>query len=366
MPRTHSTRHPVPTDQSRPPLGLWRDQHIRWGERSDAVTAADIGRLDLVRRRPELVDRLCGKEARMSLEDYRPMRVRADVWDEVGPFVRDAAVSAAPLTAYTAHLLAARLTRYVVWATRAQGMTLDARGVFRRAVIIRYIDETEARGELKPGTLRNDRTILLRVAEVLAPDLNPKRLRGLNARVAHPPYSPTDIDRITWWMRGQGTPLRERKATTMASLCLGAGLKSGEVADVRRRDVSVDEYGIVITVGGERQRQVPMLRKWEPPFRQLIESMEEDEFVFGVPTRAGNRNLLSNFVEKSDGRTHIHPRSDRMRATWLVDHLTAGTSMSALMRAGGIERFENLIRYLQFVPALDEGEYRRQLRGASS
>ena len=60
----------------------------------------------------------------------------------------------------------------------------------------------------------------------------------------------------------------------------------------------------------------------------------------------------------------MRPRSDRMRATWVVRHLRAGTPIKELMRAAGISKFENLARSLEYVPDLDSREYRRRLRQA--
>lgn len=84
--------------------------------------------------------------------------------------------------------------------------------------------------------------------------------------------------------------------------------------------------------------------------RRLVAELEPNDYVFGARTRKTTRNLLSGFVENSAG--NFRPRSDRMRATWLVTHLTAGTNMAALMRAAGVEKFENLARYLAYVPEL--------------
>jgi hypothetical protein len=57
----------------------------------------------------------------------------------------------------------------------------------------------------------------------------------------------------------------------------------------------------------------------------------------------------------------LQPRADRMRATWLVWQLTERTNMRALMAAAGVSKFENLSRYLEFIPELDSRQYRRQL-----
>ncbi|SDM53211.1 hypothetical protein SAMN05216368_101240 [Cryobacterium flavum] len=71
----------------------------------------------------------------------------------------------------------------------------------------------------------------------------------------------------------------------------------------------------------------------------------------------------AEFVKANETSDKFRPRSDRLRATWIVTHLQAGTRIKELTRALGVEKFENLPRYLEYVQALDVASYRAQLRG---
>lgn len=92
----------------------------------------------------------------------------------------------------------------------------------------------------------------------------------------------------------------------------------------------------------------------------MSHNLDEGALVFGVSGREVHRNVLTRFTAKSTGTER--PRSDRLRATWLVRHLAAGTPMKALMQAAGVSKFENLARYLQYIPELDTQQYRALLR----
>ena len=105
-----------------------------------------------------------------------------------------------------------------------------------------------------------------------------------------------------------------------------------------------------------------MLAEWEPLMRRALEGLDATDPVFGMPGRTTYKNLLSGFVEHTVGEER--PRSNRLRATWIVAHLRARTDMRALMEAAAVSKFENLARYLQFVPELDTTEYRTHLRKA--
>lgn len=54
-----------------------------------------------------------------------------------------------------------------------------------------------------------------------------------------------------------------------------------------------------------------------------------------------------------------------MRATWLVQHLNAGTAIGVLMEAAGLESQKALTRYPPFADVVSEVTGRRALRGDS-
>ena len=292
-----------------------------------------------------------------TLHDYTPEN-GLRFWPDVEQFVRDAVSLTAPQTTYTARRLMMVTAPFVIWCRQAQAWPLEFDVIFSRQAIEQYCERNPRK--VSPGTLRNYRSMLLRVSEVVLPEDNPPPLKALNDRTSVPPYTASEMDRFKVWALGQGTALGVQKAVAMLALCAGAGLRSSEVGALLLDDLLIDADGIMITVqGGTHPREVPVLAEWEPWLLRAIEKMQPGQPVWGSPNRRNLRNLLSGFTTQSSGTP---PRSDSLRATWLVTHLRAGTPMKGLMRAGGVEKFENLRRYLQYIPELNTAEYRGYLR----
>lgn len=337
-----------------------RDMRFAFGVPPTFLDLSWIGRDDLVRSNPGAAVLLSSREARLILDKYTPRGIDLEVWEEIGPFVRDAALATAPQSAYSAHRLAVVITSFVVWTCHLRGLPQDAALVFRRSTIQRYIEHQRRAGTLTEGTLRNYRAMLYRVQEVLVPNPALPPSPSLNKRSTVDPYTDAEVQLIRWWATGQNTELKVRKAMAMASLCLGAGLRAIEVINLTSADVQADDAGILIHTAG---REVPLLADWESSLLHVLEPLDPAALVFGPATRKSTRNVLSGFVETTSGS--VRPRSDRMRATWLVTQLRARTDIRALMRAAGISKFENLAEYLKFTPELDTVEYRQALRQAA-
>lgn len=297
-------------------------------------------------------------EARSQLAHYTPKMPPRD-WERIRDFVIESAEVAAPATAYTAHRLAVILTSYLRWAHLTKGYALSKTVLFHRKTINLYVQEMSDSGQRSQGTLRNYRAMLERVAEVVTPDLRTPRGPALNARENIRPYTAKELQQLHWWLQGQNTSLRARRAAVLVSLGLGAGLKAREILALTFGQIT-DDDGMVVHLP---DRNVPVLAEWEPMLRRLLRGRHSDESVFGRKATDGNRNAISAFTR--DVNSDVPIRVDRMRATWIVHHLTAQTSMRALMTAAGVQKFENLAQLIVHVPELDTHEYRRQLRAES-
>jgi integrase len=342
--------------------------HLSWGEtlwvRFYARRVAKLvgkfsdGRLS---RRDALivggVNAHVGKEARMRIRTYTP-DISAESWAHIGPFVRDVVATTAPRTAYTAQRLLTPVTRFVFWCVNNEGLPLNARVLFRRITIGDYIDANV--DNLSEGSQRNYRAMMLRISEILIPEDNQHPMVPLNNKTVEAPYTDEDLARLTFWANGQRTPLRLQKSRTMLCLGAGAGLTAGEISLLFRRDITIDADGILITVPGPRGRQVPLLSRWEKLLIVALTGIPDDAYVFGGKKNKPLKNALSTHAKQSNGV--FVPRSDRLRATWLVTQLAAATPMKALMTAAGLQKFENLSAYLDFLPTLDTPEYRKALR----
>jgi len=73
------------------------------------------------------------------------------------------------------------------------------------------------------------------------------------------------------------------------------------------------------------------------------------------------QTLISGFVDRSD-TSRVHPQTQRLRATWIVRHLAAGTPVVELMQAAGVESLEAFTRYVKFVPRVSRRVARDALR----
>ncbi len=298
-----------------------------------------------------------GKEAQTMITNYTP-RMPAASWAEIGPFVRDIVALTAPRTAHTANRILSPVTKYVFWCRFHEGLPLIAPVLFNRVMIERYVKENPRK--LKEGSLRGARGMLLRITAIIRPEDAPIPMRTLNGHVIAPPYSDKELKNFIRWANGQNTVTRTRHARATISMCVGAGLAAGELLALTPRDVLVDASGILITVTGIRARQVPVLAGWEPMVVDAIKGLAPDVHIIGGRAIPMSSPALSHSIEHCIG--HERPYPDRLRATWLVTHLSAATPIRALMTASGYNTFRNLAAYLAFVPALDTATYREVLR----
>ncbi|WP_146071832.1 site-specific integrase [Cryobacterium sp. Y50] len=294
------------------------------------------------------------------MTNYQPQRATAE-WKRSESFVKDACSLAAPHTTYTASMLLTVTSAFVLWCVRAQGWPLQTDVIFSRQAIDLYC--TQESPERSEGTRRNYRAILMRVSEVVAPEEHPDAMTPLARKRVAEPYSAREMEEFSLWALGQVTAEKRRRAMLMLVLCAGAGLRPSDVSTIYPDDVVVDELGIVLTIHGTNPRTVPLLRPWEEWMVAILAQAPSDIPVWGKTNTTRASNLLSNFSQYTVG---LRPRSDRLRATWIVAHLRAGTRIKELTRALGVEKFEHLPRYLEHVQTLDPPHYRAELRDAVS
>jgi integrase len=359
---------PSPTKKNRFNVG-GDEQAIRWGRPLTAPAAIrEFGALGLVRLSEggHYYDHPA-EDVRRAMVDSADRRAAGSLrnfpgWDSISDFVLDVCTAAAPQTAYTATRLVTTVGGFVSWAHTVKHYPLNAELLFRREVIELYIKHRQVTGNLEDGGLRNYRSQLFRVSEFVLPSEHPYKPAPLNRRTSVPPYNEDDALTLRRWIINQPNATKKRRAVAMVCLAMGAGLTSREIVMISTDQVTIDDRGIVVRVPEGRIRDVPLLAEWEPPLRRLLEQLEPGEPLFGIPSEQNKKNIMSSFAAKSSS-ADFRPRADRMRAAWIVWHLTHRTQMRALMTAAGILKMENLLRYLEFVPELNTEEYRAELRG---
>jgi len=283
-----------------------------------------------------------------------------EYWSAIEQFVTHAVEATAPHVSYTEKQLYAVTARLALWAWQTASLDLEVEEVFSAPVIDRFT--AVGLPQYTKAGRNTMRSRLRRMADVLlGPDRDPDRPRPMGNSNASAPYSEPEVAALLSWAAAQPSGDRHTSAMALLALGLGAGLTSREIAELRIGDIEVDDKGIVVTVGGERPRRVPVLREWEYALVERVAGRAADEWAFREGQQGGNRNLVSDFVARTHGG--FGPQARRMHATWIVKHLEMGTPLVPLLRAAGLREPEALGRFLVFVRDVDDEDERELLRG---
>lgn len=240
---------------------------------------------------------------------------------------------------------------FVRWAVSILGVDPDLEELFTTRNIEQFVHASK--GAYSTGVLGNVRSRLFRLAERIA-DPHDRRppVTALPAANPSKPYKEREIAAMLSWANSQRTPKRRASARNLLALGLGAGLSTSEIANLRNGDVTARDAETTVRVTGARAREVVMLRVWADELT-LDDLADAERYVFRPDRHTSWRNVVSNFVGRlpDDAR----PQPQRLRATWIVGHLSRGVNVSVLMRAAGVDSLEALTRYVQFVdePAPD-------------
>lgn len=291
-------------------------------------------------------------------DEYVP-RIDPQMWERIGPFVRDAVSTAAPMTVYSAEVLLRASAHFVAWCL-TRGWPLEAETIWSRQAIDLYVNDK--RLKIKDGTRRNYRGYLMRISEVLLPEEHGEKMTALSRKTTAPPYSAEEMDEFRNWAVSQRTEFKQYRAMLMLVLCAGAGLRPIDALEVRDEDVErLPAGGYVIHVHSDMERSVPLLAAWDEWMGVLLERIPANhDTLWGTPNRTRYTAAFSAFTQHTDGEP---PASARLRATWMTTQLRAVAHIKALFQAGGFEKFEHLGRLLHYVDDTSDDSYIEFLRG---
>ena len=308
---------------------------------------------------------LVGDPVSEAIDSYVPT-FSAEIWEAIGPFVREAVRDCDLKTRYSAQELMVVTARHVHWCWTTGGLELARAVIFRREVIGEYI----ARGcpQMTRASAGNRRSQLLRMSELLLPPQDRvDRLAPMPTSTALSPYTQADLVALRSWASGLNTHYRQVQAHLLLSLGLGAGMSNAEILAARSCHLHVDSEGALIEVVGSRPRIVPVLATWEEPLVDFAKArpLDSQQFIFRPRRTSQNNHTIGNFVDRTRPGL-VKPTAQRMRVTWIVTHLIAGSPLAALVTAAGVDSLEALTRYLQFVPGKELTEIRAQFRSATT
>jgi hypothetical protein len=162
------------------------------------------------------------------------------------------------------------------------------------------------------------------------------------------------------WARGLPTSRYRDNMAVILSLALGAGLNSQEINRLVGTDVTTSSDGVSIHVIGDRSRSVLVLRDYEDEVAGLSRRTGEGPAFLPERTRI-DRKQVPNFIARCPVGSVGRPNSNRLRNTWIVRHLSAGTHLSVLAQAAGV-RPDQLVRYQGFATVPPEQMVRELLR----
>lgn len=290
--------------------------------------------------------------------DYTP-QIPEEQWAAIGPFVHDVVRRTAPETPYSEKQLYPAATRLALYAWGTAGLPLEDDVVFDPSVINRYT-QAEAAHRSRAG-VSTIRARLRRMSEALLGDDATGRFHALGKADASRPYSVDEQASLLSWARSQRDPSRRSSAEALLALGLGAGLTGQEIIALRLENICVDDMGVVIHVGGGEPRDVPLLRNWEEHLIGRLQEAGRTGWAFRDGQRGGNVNLITDFASRAP-RPSAQLQARRMRATWLIEHLSRGTPLRGLMLAAGLQSAEALDRFLPHARSDRDESYRRELR----
>lgn len=291
---------------------------------------------------------------------FSPADVPPAQWARIGPVVRSAVEQAAPTTVYEAGTLLSTVTQLAIWADTL-GQPIEPGALFHPDLLDRFA--TEGCAHLRPGTRLNYRRHLRAVgAAVLGPGIYPPRPLPLYRPDPLAPYSPAEVTALWSWCRGLPTERFRDNAMGIVALGLGVGLTSQEMSRLVGSDVVADAEGVVVDVIGKTGRSVPVVERWAEVVHDRAAEVGARPFLFPERTRI-SRHQLPNFIERCASGDAPELNTIRLRITWIVNQLSAGTHVSVVADAAGVAAAQ-VVKYLPYAEHPDSAEARRQLRQA--
>ena len=297
-------------------------------------------------------------EVRAYIAGHTPRNLPAGADSAAAGFIRVAVLAVAPSNKHTADQTTAAISHLTIWAFHSKGLPLKYRLLLSSEVISRWQQETLAGKELSAGTLSNYRGHLSRIAHAMGVELNAK-FDPVTRTVRTRPYTAVDVERMLLWSRTL-CPEMSRRARALLCLGAGAGLTLDEIVHARASDVILGA-SMWVKVGEPHARLTPVLDRWKPALRALVEETPPADLLLPLPgTSPSSPQSLTTWLKQQPAKTRPHPT--RLRTTWIVEMLRTQTNDANTLAHAGIERGETLAGYLPLLGEVDRARYSALIR----
>jgi len=248
------------------------------------------------------------------------------------------------------------LVQITLWAM-GEGIALDREVVFDPDTVERFV----AASPDSDASRATYRAVLRR----MGPQLTRKapwepRKTAVSRRQVAVPYTAAELALLSNDACQQPTEGQRRAAGALIALGAGAGLDGRWCTQVRAEDVLVDAV-VMTRVGDPAARLVPVLARWEATVLELATTAGGEYLVGSSSTSRNRASALTASLVVPPG----HPKLScaRLRSTWLLSHLVAGTRLPELASAAGLRGITVLSDLLANVPPMDEQDSAQMLRG---
>ena len=277
--------------------------------------------------------------------DYRPINA-LPYWNTIGEFVTDAVDDTASISGRDKRSLYPATVAFVLWCWQSRGTPLERPRIFRRAIVEEFVHLGMT--AYTRGSRATHRATLSLMVEALNPSEAVRVRRAIPRSAPTRPYTRDEVAALHSWAAAQGTPRRHRDAIALLALGLGAGLATREILGARVTDLDTRDDQMHVIVWESRPRVVPIRPDWQRPLRRIIGDLDPASLIFRPGRTGASPGQITDFLLRS--RTELDVRPSRMRTTWLLEHLQAGTPPRELLRISGLKNLAALDKIAAFAP----------------
>jgi hypothetical protein len=284
---------------------------------------------------------------------YRPRGIDEAVWREIRPVVAQIATRAGGRKPKTAKDNLWALVGFFVWAVET-GIGSDPETALVPHHVERYVAT-----RVSPASKRTVRTRLRRIGhEVTRKAPWPPDPISYSRSHAAVPYTRGEVSALWRSAHEQPTPMRRQLAIAALTVGLGCGIGPRRgLTSVTGRDVYRTD-GCVVVQAYDPSRPVTCLARYEDQLLDLARRAKGEPLV-------GRKHRVNSSLYLLRAHDEGVPLSlARLRSTWIVEHLWAGTPLPVLVEAAGLVSTATLTRLLPYVPSHDAATAARILRGA--
>ena len=284
----------------------------------------------------------------------------ATIWPQIRGHVLPIVTATDPDSVLQASGRLAALSGFATWVVEQHlwdptaGETLP----LSHPLVDHYIKHREQQGFQAGATVRSKLRLMGRT---YAPHLwpLPNRLQTRHARL--PPY--LTVEQETMWEAACDHWRLSNNPTVAAviAVAFGAGFDGTDFRHVTVEHVHVNSgHATVQSVAPSRPRTVPVADRWNERVIDATCAVGHGPLV--GPSDATSKNLMSVVTNRAARVGIPRPNITRMRTTWLVDRLNAGTPVDIIMRYAGFRSISTLDQLIQFVAPRDPDDELPRLR----